>query len=228
MKVLIIEDEQKTARELARGLKLEGYEASLAHTGREGLALLQQEVFDLVVLDWMLPEGDGITVLGNLRGQGNRVPVLLLTARDSVDDRVVGLDAGADDYLVKPFALAELLARLRALGRRTVEKDSVLRVANIEVDLINRIALRGGSELLLTEKEFNLLAYLLQHKGRIVTRSMLTRDVWKETGRATSIDNVIDVHIAHLRKKVDLPFGSPLIQTVRGVGYRIQSEEVDA
>lgn len=228
MKVLVIEDEQKTARALARGLRSEGYEASLAHSGREGVRCLTREAFDLVVLDWMLPEGDGIAVLEAIRGRGNRVPVLLLTARDALEDRVAGLDAGADDYLVKPFALAELLARLRALGRRAEETGPVLRTGDLEVDLLKREARRSGCEIKLTEMEFNLLAYMMRHGGRIVTRSMLARDVWRQTSRATPLDNVIDVHMTHLRKKLDQPFNTQSIQTVRGVGFRIACKKVQS
>ena len=221
MKVLLIEDERKTAQELAKGLGLEGYEVALAHSGEEGLKRLASEAFDLVVLDWMLPERDGLDVLQTIRRDGSRLPVILLTAKDGLEDRVAGLDAGADDYLVKPFAFAELLARLRALVRRAEKTLPALRVGDLEVDLIKREVRRAGREIPLTETELNLLVYLMRHEGQIVTRKMLAADVWKEQHRATPLDNVIDVHMAHLRKKVDLPFDAQSIQTVRGVGFRI-------
>ena len=225
MKILVIEDEPKTAQALRKGLSGEGYEAAVAKTGEEGFFLLNAESFDLVILDWMLPGRDGIEILKTLRAQGAKTPVLLLTARDAVEDRVLGLDAGADDYLVKPFAFAELLARLRALSRRAGQDEPLRRqVADLVLDIQVRRVLRGPLEIILTPREFELLAYLLQHQGQIVTRQMLARDVWREPHRATPLDNVIDVHVAHLRKKVDEGQRVKLIHTVRCVGFVLREE----
>ena len=171
----------------------------------------------------MLPGKDGLEILGTLRNRGIQTPVLILTARDAVDEKVLGLDGGADDYLVKPFAFPELLARIRALLRRG-RIDQVLRhkVADLEMDLVTRKVSRSDQNIDLTAKEFELLEYLLRNQGYVVSREMLTRDVWKGTQRATPLDNVIDVHITRLRKKVDDPFGAPLIHTIRGVGFVIK------
>jgi DNA-binding response OmpR family regulator len=171
----------------------------------------------------LLPGRDGLQVLADLRQTGSKVPVLILTARDAVEDRVIGLDAGADDYLVKPFAFAELLARLRVLLRRErAGPETVLRAGDLEVDLLNRRASRAGQELALTQREFEVLAYLLRHKNRVVTRDMLGRDVWKEPNHA--LTNVIDVYINSLRRKVERPAQPPLIHTFRGLGYSLREE----
>jgi len=196
---------------------------TVARTGEEGYYLLGTRPFDLVVLDLMLPGRDGLEILATLRSRHRGVPVLILTARDAVQDRVAGLDAGADDYLVKPFAFPELLARLRALLRRgRAEQAARLKVADLEVDVPARSVSRGGHDIELTSREFELLEYLLWNRGRVVSREMLARDVWRETRRATTLDNVIDVHIARLRRKVDDSFEVKLIQTVRGVGFIIK------
>lgn len=224
-KILVIEDDSKTANAIRRGLVGEGFVAAVARTGDEGFALLNAERFDLVVLDWMLPGRDGLDVLKGLRGQSNNTPVLLLTARDAVEDRVLGLDHGADDYLVKPFAFAELLARIRALFRRVPEVEPQRRrVGDLAVDLETRRVTRGTQEVVLTPREFDLLAYLLRHHGQIVTRPMLARDVWRATHRITPLDNVIDVHVAHLRRKIDDGRRNKLLHTVRGVGFVLRAE----
>jgi DNA-binding response OmpR family regulator len=222
-RVLIIEDERKLLRSLERGLQAEGFDVATAATGEAGLEEASRVRFDCLVLDWMLPGRDGLQLLDELRRSGRIVPVLMLTARDTIEDRVQGLDAGADDYLVKPFAFAELLARLRALLRRArAEPVTILHAADLELDLLQRRAVRSGAELALTQREFELLEYLLRHKNAIVTRDMLGRDVWKEPGHA--LTNVIDVYINFLRRKVERPGGRPLIQTVRGVGYSLRDE----
>ncbi len=223
MHILIVEDETKVAQALKEGLEREGFEVTVARTGEEGYYLLDARSFDLVVLDLMLPGRSGLEILGTLRTRDRGIPVLILTARDTVQDRVVGLDAGADDYLVKPFAFPELAARIRALLRRgRAEAVSRLRVSDLELDVSARRVTRGGRGLELTAREFELLEYLLRNRGRVVSREMLAREVWKETDRATPLDNVIDVHIARLRRKIDDGFESKLIQTVRGVGYIVQ------
>jgi two-component system, OmpR family, copper resistance phosphate regulon response regulator CusR len=220
MKILIIEDEIKTAHAIQSGLQAEGYVAAIARTGPEGLERLRSETFDIVLLDWMLPGCDGIEILHALRKEGPKPPVLLLTAKDAVEDRVKGLDSGADDYLVKPFAFAELLARLRALLRRSGNDDAPRkRVDNLSVDLHTRQTLRDEREIPLTPREFDLLAYLMRFEGQVVTRQMLAREVWRETNRSTPLDNVIDVHVARLRKKVDEGHPVRLIHTIRGVGF---------
>jgi DNA-binding response OmpR family regulator len=218
--ILIIEDDAKTATAIREGLRLDGHEAIAAATGEEGTKLCRSRPFDAIVLDWMLPERSGLDVLKTLRTEGIRIPVLLLTARDAIEDRVLGLDSGADDYLTKPFAFAELSARVRALVRRGAEPDPVQRrVADLVLDLAQRRARRGTRQIALTPKEFDLLSYLARHDGQTVTRQMLAKDVWHELHRATPLDNVIDVHIAHLRRKIDEGEPRKLIHTVRGVGF---------
>jgi DNA-binding response OmpR family regulator len=226
VKVLVIEDELKVAGALKEGLEAEGYDVTLAHTGEEGFFHASTHTFDLIILDIMLPGRDGIEVLQTLRGQGSKTPVLLLTAKDAVEDRVFGLDAGSDDYLVKPFAFAELSARIRALLRRNkADLENILRVDDLEVDLIRRSVTRGHQRVELTAREFELLEYLARNHGRVVTREMLARDIWKETARATPLDNVIDVHIARLRRKIDDRFDQKLLHTVRGVGFMLHEEQ---
>jgi two-component system copper resistance phosphate regulon response regulator CusR len=226
VRLLVIEDEPKVGQALREGLQAEGYEVVLVATGEDGFFLASNRDFDLIVLDVMLPGRDGLEVLAALRKQSIFTPVLLLTAKDAVESRVAGLDAGADDYLVKPFAFPELSARIRALLRRgKSELTTLLRIGTFEIDPVIRTALREGVRLDLTVREFELLEYLARNKGRVVSREMLARDVWKEPGRATPLDNVIDVHIARLRKKLDDPFEVKLLHTVRGVGF-ILSEEI--
>jgi DNA-binding response OmpR family regulator len=220
-RVLLVEDQKRLLGSLRRGLEEEGYEVLAAPTGEEGFYLASTQAPDVVVLDLMLPGRDGFQVLRDLRTQGFARPVLILTARDAVQDRVKGLDGGADDYLVKPFAFAELVARLRALLRRNVaDRELVLRADNLEMDLVARRVVRGGVELELSNREFELLEYLLRHKNAAVTRDMLARDVWKEPDGV--LTNVIEVYINALRKKVEQPGQRQLVHTVRGVGYALR------
>jgi DNA-binding response OmpR family regulator len=222
-RVLVIEDERKVLRSLEQGLQAKGYDVVTAATGEEGFQKAAALSVDCVVLDLLLPGRDGLQVLADLRKMGNHVPVLILTARDTVEDRVTGLDAGADDYLVKPFAFAELLARLRVMLRRERDvQETVLRADDLQVDLLQRRACRAEQELPLTLREFEVLAYLLRHKNQIVTREMLGRDVWKEPNYA--LTNVIDVYITLLRRKVEKPGKRPLIHTLRGLGYCLREE----
>lgn len=227
MRVLIIEDDAKVAGAVKAGLTAEGYDVAVSRTGEDGYFRVTTEPFDAVLLDLGLPGRSGLEVLSGLRGRGLTIPVLVLTARDSVDDRVLGLDAGADDYLIKPFAFAELVARLRALLRRgRPEETHRLRLSDLELDTATRSVGRGGQRIELTAREFQLLEYLLRHQGQVVSREMLARDVWKEVARGTPLDNVIDVHITRLRKKVDQGFPTRLIHTVRGVGFLVKEGEV--
>ncbi|AYH41956.1 response regulator transcription factor [Azoarcus sp. DN11] len=223
MRILIVEDELKLAEALKQGLEAEHYEVKLACSGEEGFFLVNTEVFDLMLLDLMLPGRDGFEALAALRGRGLQTPALIISARDAVEDRIRALDSGADDYLVKPFAFPELLARIRALIRRGRADEILrLRVADLEIDLLTRRVTRGDQLLDLTGREFELLEYLLRHEGQIVSREMLARDVWNEVQRATPLDNVIDVHIARLRKKVDGTSAAKLIHTLRGVGFTVR------
>lgn len=221
MRILLAEDEKKMARAIAEALGQEGHEVVSAGNGREALdAVDAGPEFDLVLLDWMMPELDGIEVLRTLRGRDSGVPILLLTARDSVEDRVEGLDAGADDYLVKPFAIPELCARVRALARRgRTDPEHRLAVGDIEVEVLRRRVTRAGQPIELTGKEFEVLQLLVENAGQTVSREMLARVVWRGVPRATPLDNVIDVHIARLRRKLDDAFTKKCIRTVRGVGF---------
>src|SRR5262245_44617784 len=213
-RILIVEDQKRLAASVRRGLEEEGFEAATAHTGEEGFYLATTQPPDAVILDVMLPGRDGFQVLADLRSQGFVKPVLILTSRDAVEDRVRGLDGGADDYLVKPFAFAELVARLRALLRRNLgDRELLLRADSLEVDLLAHRVVRAGVEVELTGREFELLAYLLRHKNATVTRDMLARDVWKEPDGLMT--NVIEVCVNALRKKVERPGQRQLIHTVR-------------
>jgi two-component system copper resistance phosphate regulon response regulator CusR len=226
VRVLVVEDERKLAQVLASALESEHYSVVVAQTGEDGFFRANAEVFDLVVLDLMLPGRGGLEILQTLRKRHIQTPVLILTARDRVEDRVLGLDLGADDYLVKPFALPELVARIRALLRRGRPSDVLrLKAADLELDLVTRRAIRGDRQLDLTTREFELLECLLRHQNRLVSREMLAREVWKEPRRATPLDNVIDVQMARLRKKVDVEGGTRLIHTVRGVGFIVREGE---
>ena len=216
--LLVIEDEPKVLRALQRGLENEGYELTAAANGELGFRLALSHPFDCIILDLLLPGKDGLEILKDLRKAGQKIPILILTARDTVDDRVIGLDAGADDYLVKPFAFAELLARLRVLLRRGPGlPETVFRADDLEMNLLERRVTRAGKEISLTLREFELLEYLMRHKNTTVTRDMLGREVWKEPGHA--LTNVIDVFINYVRRKIERAGGPPLIHTIRGIGY---------
>jgi two-component system copper resistance phosphate regulon response regulator CusR len=226
-RVLVVEDEAKTRASLTEGLGLQGWDVVAAANGDEGLARLERQTFDLVVLDWMLPGRSGLELLTHLRQRGSHAPVLMLTARDAVTDRVAGLEKGADDYLAKPFAFAELVARCRALLRRaTLNPPADLTCEDLRLDVRARVALRAGREMALTPREVDVLEYLLRHQGQVVTREMLQHDVWKQPNRFTSLDNVIDVQMARLRRKVDEAETNKLIHTLRGLGYRLGKEPV--
>jgi two-component system, OmpR family, copper resistance phosphate regulon response regulator CusR len=220
-RVLVVEDQKKHLDSLRRGLEAEGYDVATASTGEDGLALAISEEVDAIVLDLMLPGRDGMGILRELRSNGFAKPILILSARDSVEDRVRGLDEGGNDYLVKPFAFAEFLARLRALLRRDLPgRALVLRAGDLEMDLLDRKVTRSGDLLELTGREYELLEYLLRHKNEVVTRDMIALDVWKE--RTGAMTRIIDVYINALRKKVDRTGRTALIQTVRGVGYALR------
>jgi two-component system, OmpR family, copper resistance phosphate regulon response regulator CusR len=226
MRVLVVEDEMKVANALREGLEGEKFDVVVERTGEGAFFRVNTESFDVILLDLTLPGRDGLEILQALRQRGVKTPVLVLTARDSLQDRVTGLDAGADDYLVKPFAFAELLARIRALVRRgRVAETPRLLVGDLEMDLVTRKVTRNLQPVELTVREFELLEYLLRYHGQVVSRETLARDVWKETARTTPLDNVIDVHIARLRRKVDLDQSIKLIHTVRGVGFMLREGE---
>jgi len=225
VRILVVEDERKVAQALQEGLEGESYSVVVAHTGEDGFFLANSDQFDLVVLDMMLPGRNGIEVLSAMRKRGLRTPVLFLTAKDAVEDRVTGLDAGADDYLVKPFAFAELSARVRALLRRgKSETPSAFELGDLHMDLSGRTVHRGERVIGLTAKEYEVLEYLLRHQGQVVSREMLARDVWKETVRHSTLDNVIDVHMMRIRRKVDEGFSTKLVHTVRGVGFILKAD----
>jgi two-component system, OmpR family, response regulator len=223
MRVLVVEDEKKLAELLARGLREEGHAADLADRGEEALWMAHAVTYDAIVLDVMLPGLDGFAVCRRLRKDGVWSPVLMLTARDGVDDRVTGLDAGADDYLAKPFSFEELLARLRALARRAPqERPTVLEVGDLRLDPAAHRAWRGDVELDLSAKEFALLELFLRRPGVVLTRTQLLDGAWDIAFEARS--NVVDVYVRYLREKMDRPFGRDSIETVRGVGYRLRAE----
>jgi len=227
MRALVVEDEIKMAGLLKRGLEEEGYAVDLAHRGQDGLWLATENSYDVILLDLMLPDLNGLQVCRRLREDGNWSPVLILTARDAVVDRVTGLDAGADDYLVKPFSFSELFARMRALGRRgAVQRPTVLQVGDLVLRPDGRRVSRAGTPIELTAKEFALLEYLMRHPGAVLTRSRLIEHVWDFAYDGDS--NVVDVYIRYLRQKIDRPFGRESIETVRGSGYRLREEPGDA
>jgi two-component system copper resistance phosphate regulon response regulator CusR len=221
VRVLIVEDEPKSAAYLRKGLSEHGYVADVAQNGQDGLYLAQSSDYDLLVLDVMLPGRDGWSVISELRRSGKQTPVLFLTARDSVPDRVKGLELGADDYLVKPFAFSELLARIRTILRRgPVRPSESLRFADLELDLLTHRAMRAGKRLDLTPKEFLLLALLVRRAGEVLSRTLIAEQVWDMN--FDSATNVVDVHVRRLRSKMDDPFDRKLIRTVRGIGYVLE------
>lgn len=223
MDVLVVEDDARVARLVARALSESGYRVEVAYDGLQGLTQAESGLFDAIVLDVMLPELDGLQVSRQLRKSKVRTPILMLTARDSVPDRVRGLDAGADDYLVKPFALDELLARVRALVRRANpdEHDDILRVADLSLDLTRHEVRRDEQQIALTPREFGLLHYLVRHQGQVMTKEQILDHVWGYDTDATL--NVVEIYIHYLRDKIDRGFPRPLIRTVRGVGYTIRA-----
>jgi two-component system OmpR family response regulator len=225
MKLLLVEDDKEAAAYLRRALSEVGHTLDYAATGREGLMLAVGETYDVIVLDRMLPQVDGLTILRTLRASNVKTPVLLLTALGGIDDRVEGLEAGGDDYLVKPFAFAELLARVNALARRPPPQAviSTLRVADLTLDLLKRTVTRGGSRIELQPREFQLLEYLMRHAGRVVTRTMLLESVWDFHFDPKT--NIVETHVSRLRAKVDRGHRHDLIHTVRGAGYCLREPD---
>lgn len=222
----MVEDERKVASFIKRGLEEERYTVETAPDGEEGLRLAQNNVFDAIVLDVMLPKLDGYSVLRTLRADGNVTPVLMLTARGTTEDRVQGLDLGADDYLAKPFHFEELAARLRSILRRsTPEKTTKITCGGLTLDLVTHMAYRDGKEIELTTKEYSLLEYLMRNKERILSRSMIMQHVWKHSFDPES--NIIDVYVKRLRQKIERPDKAQLVQSIRGVGYRMRDEGSD-
>ena len=218
MRILIVEDEKKVAGFIKKGLEEETYAVDVAHDGEEGLHLAKEGDYDLVILDLMLPKMNGLEVLSELRGGRRDVPILLLTAKDTVEDRVTGLNKGADDYLTKPFAFSELLARVRVLLRRgKAEVKTELQIADLSLNLVSHKVNRGGGEVELTGKEYSLLEYFMRNQGKVLTRTMIAEHVWDYN--FDTFTNVIDVYVNHLRKKVDKGHSKKLLHTLRGVGY---------
>ncbi len=221
MRILVVEDENKTAAYLKKGLSESGFVVDVVEQGEDGLHLARTGDYDLVILDVMLPKQDGWSVLNEMRRSGKQTPVLFVTARDSIQDRVKGLELGADDYLVKPFAFSELLARVRSILRRgPARQPEMLRIADLEIDLLRHRALRGGKRIDLTAKEFALLSFLVQRAGEVLSRTLIAEHVWDMN--FDSDTNVVDVAVRRLRSKVDDPFARKLIHTVRGMGYVLE------
>jgi len=218
MRILVVEDDREVAAYLRKGLSESGHMVAVAEAGREGLDRAVNESFDALVIDRMLPELDGLSIVAALRAANDQTPIVVLSALGDVDDRVMGLRAGCDDYLPKPFALSELLARLDAVTRRA-GAETKLKVADLEMDLLTRAVTRGGAEIDLLPREFRLLEYLMRHAGQIVTRNMLLEKVWDHHFDPQT--NVIDVHVSRLRQKIDKGFAQPLLHTVRGLGYSL-------
>jgi len=223
MKILVVEDEERVAQFIQKGLKEEGHAVDVSYDGEDGGFLAEVNDYDLILLDVMLPKKNGISVCREIRARGVVTPVLMLTARDSVEDRVRGLDAGADDYLVKPFAFEELLARVRALLRRRADsKTPTLQLADLELDPITRLVTRGGKPIRLTTKEYSLLEYLLRNADKVLSRTLIGEHVWDMNFDPES--NVIDVYISHLRNKIDKGYDLPLLHTMRGQGYLLSAD----
>ena len=223
MRILVVEDEKKVASFIKRGLEEEKFAVDAAHDGEEGLYMAETNPYDLILMDLMLPKMDGLTVIRELRKKGIHTPVLCLTAKDTVDDIVSGLDSGSDDYLTKPFAFAELLARVRALVRRGAkDRGAEIRFADLRLDPVAHKVWRGNKEIELTAKEYALLEYLMRNPNQILTRTMIAEHVWDYT--FDSFTNIIDVYVNYLRKKIDRDFDKKLIHTVRGVGYVLKEE----
>ena len=222
MRVLVIEDDRETAQFLQKSLKESGHSADLAGDGETGLSMAQEGGYDILIVDRMLPRLDGLSVVKELRSEGMRTPVLILSALGDVDDRVKGLRAGGDDYLTKPYAFSELLARIEALARRTSPEEGSTRfvVGDLVLDRLSHKVTRAGEAIMLQPREFRLLEYLMKHAGQVVTRTMLLENVWDYHFDPQT--KVIDVHISRLRSKIDKNFGDPLLHTVRGAGYTIR------
>ena len=224
MRILVIEDDKEVSSYISKGMKEAGHTIDTADNGKDGLFLATTEEYDVMIVDRMLPELDGLTIIKTIRGTGNTTPALILSALGEVDDRVKGLRSGGDDYLVKPFAFAELLARIEILSRRQdgnqKQEDTKLYAGDLELDLLSRKVTRGGKSIELQSREFRLLEYMLRHKGQIVTRTMLLEHVWDYHFDPQT--NVIDVHISRLRSKIDKGFETKIIRTVRGAGYIIE------
>jgi two-component system OmpR family response regulator len=222
MRLLIVEDDREAADYLKKALREAGHMAEVANDGEAGLAMALDDSFDVLVVDRMLPKRDGLAVVSELRTRGKTTPVLILSALGQVDDRVTGLRAGGDDYLAKPYAFAELLARVEVLARRRAPNsaDTVYRVGDLELDRLSHRVSRGGGEIVLQPREFRLLEYLMRHAGQVVTRTMLLENVWDYHFDPQT--NVIDVHVSRLRSKIDKGFDKPLLQTIRGAGYMIR------
>lgn len=225
MKILLVEDDKKITNLISKGLRAEGFTVDTAKDGQEGFFLSMDRPYDLIVLDLILPYVDGLEILRGIRKNGSKIPVIILSAKESVNDRVKGLSEGADDYMIKPFAIAELVARVKALMRRETFRTSetILEIANLKMDLVKREVTRNNQAIDLTTKEFSLLEYLIRHRGQPVTRNMIAENVWEQ--HFDTFTNVIDVYVRYLRKKVDQDYSPRLIHTVRGVGYMVDIKE---
>ncbi len=223
MRILLVEDEKKVADIIARGLKAERYAVDVCHDGQEGWDTANAYDYDLIILDLMLPGLSGTEILERVRRQNSQVPILILTARDSMNDKVSNFERGADDYLTKPFAFAELLVRIKALLRRgPVNRSSVLRVGDLEIDRLSQKVKRAGKKVELTGKEYALLEYLATHPGRVFSRTMIIEHVWDQSFQG--LTNIVDVYVRHLREKLDDPFENKLLHTIRGAGYSLSDE----
>jgi len=223
MRILVVEDEKKVASFIKRGLEEESFSVDMAYDGEEGLSMAESNPYDLILMDLMLPKMDGLAVIKELRNKGNKAPVLCLTAKDTVEDIVSGLDSGSDDYLTKPFAFAELVARVRALLRRGVQdRGAEIRYADLRLDPVAHKVWRSNKEIELTAKEYALLEYFMRNPNQILTRTMIAEHVWDYT--FDSFTNIIDVYVNYLRKKVDRDYDKKLIHTVRGIGYVMKEE----